>query len=145
LRLREILDRASTGTELGFDAAYAPPKFVSRKDETRLFPVVSVAFTVSPFCRLTVENVSRYGVHAIDMLYSERISSLAGDLRVPAKNRGPRAIARIADALFFSGGTYSSAAVVPRPAFAVAKKEKSEGWSRSYGDHLIDPADGGAR
>lgn len=66
-------------------------------------------------------------------------SSFASDLRGPAKNRDPRAIGRIADALFFREGTYSSAPVVPKPAFpspAVKQKRRGEKEGKK-GEHRV--------
>lgn len=72
------------------------------------------------------------------VLYPGHVSSLAGDLRGPVKNRKPRAIARIADALFFRGSLFIGTCR-PETGFHVAG-EKEKG-TRSYGDDLIDLAD----
>lgn len=103
-----------------------------------------------PFRRFVISpSNSRYGSFCLldrnTALYSGHVSSLAGDSRVPAKNRKPRAIARIADALFFrEKSIHIAASVILKLTFSLSKKRgerERERRSRSHDDHLIDLAD----
>jgi len=73
-------------------------------EEQSYFRSCPRAFAVSQIYSLTVQSMiwqfRLLDRHAV--FYPGHVSSLAGDLRGPVKNRKPRAIARIADALFFS-------------------------------------------
>lgn len=107
--------------------------------EKSYFRTGSRAFTVSQIYNLTVQSMiwqfrlfDRYTV-----LYPGHVSSLAGDLRT-VKNRKPRAIARIADALFFRGSLFIG---ICRPETGFHTAGEKEKGTRSYGDHLIDLAD----
>lgn len=99
------------------------------------------AFTVSQIYNLTVQSMiwqfrlfDRYTV-----LYPGHVSSLAGDLRSPVKNRKPRAIARIADALFFRGSLFIGTCR-PETGFHAAG-EKEKGIRVRMATDLIDLAD----
>jgi len=96
-------------------------------------------FTVLQIYNLTVQSMiwqfrllDRYTV-----LYPGHVSSLAGDLRGPVKNRKPRAIARIADALFFRGSLFIGTCRA-ETGFHCCGKRKRDAFV--WRDHLIDLA-----
>lgn len=77
------------------------------------------------------------------VFYSGHVSSLANDSHVPAKNRKPRAITRIADALFFRENLFISRRLLSWNQLPHHRKKGKdrERRSHSYDEHLIHLAD----